>query len=486
MSRPALRHASSARLVVLRSLTAKITLLFCAITGVAVAVVYFYVVPQLETNLQQQRLRDVQRAANTYSGRLEQAMGSDITDDELNERVRQTADQADGRVTLFGVQRSGDEIGGLYPISDSRVVPELDLTFEVAEHAVRRDRAETGLGRDGGAKVAQAAVPLGPTAGDPAWVALYSRNLGGVGEAVGLIRRQVLVAGGLALLVSALGGYLIARALARRVRRLEAAAGEVAEGSLGDPLPIDSEDELGQLTRTFNEMQDQLARVDRARRDFIANASHELRTPIFSLAGFAELLEDEDLDPDTRAQFIRSMREQVGRLQKLAVDLLDLSRLDAGSLELRPRDVDLSELAQTVVGEFKPALTQNGTELDVRLQGQVEAYCDPERVTQIMRILLDNALRHTPEGTRVTVSAGRQNGAAEFTVADTGKGLASGAADRVFERFYTADAARGSGLGLAIARELAERMNGQIRLRSRPGATTFTLALPPGTVDGTE
>jgi len=142
-------------------------------------------------------------------------------------------------------------------------------------------------------------------------------------------------------------------------------------------------------------------------------------------------------------------------------------------------EVDLGELAVGVTNEFRPALVQHQTHLDLRLPDeQVEAICDRERVVQIMRILLDNALRHTPEGTDVTVSANRNNGAAEFAVADAGPGVDPAARSQVFERFYTADAARGSGLGLAIARELAERMNGTIELSSRPGQTVFTLALP--------
>ncbi len=471
----------------LRSLTIKITLLFGAITLIAFAAVYFYVVPQLESNLEQQQVDDVERAAGAFSGRVEEVMNTDVPALQLDELVRDTADRAEAPVTLFAVQRSGTTAGRLSPLSDSRADPNIDVTEDVALAAVRSEQIETGLGRYGGDEVAQAAAPLSQPGLDVEWVALYSRNLDAVAESTGLIRRQVLVAGALALAVSLLGGYLIARALSRRVRRLEEAAHEVAEGNLTKPLPIDSDDELGELTRTFNEMQEQLARVERARREFIANASHELRTPIFSLSGFAELLQDEELDRSTREEFLKSMREQIERLQKLAVDLLDLSRLDAGSLRLHPREVDIAELGQVVVGEFEPAVRRGGTTIDVQLPGGgVEAFCDPERVTQIMRILLDNALRHTPEGTRVTVSAGRENGATEFTVADTGDGLAEHAPEQVFERFYTADAARGSGLGLAIARELAERMHGRIRLRSRPGDTAFTLELPAGPSDGSE
>jgi signal transduction histidine kinase len=315
--------------------------------------------------------------------------------------------------------------------------------------------------------------------GQPGWVVLYSRDLDDVADTVAFIRERVLAATAVALLVALTGGYLVALALGRRVRRLDEGAKEVAEGRFTGPLPVDSEDELGQLTRTFNDMQEQLRQVDVARKEFVATASHELRTPIFSLAGFVELLQDEELEEATRREFLDTMSEQVARLQKLSVDLLDLSRLDAGSVELRREPVDLSELARSIVGEFRPALAEHGTELEVHLpEGGVEAACDPERVAQIMRILLDNALRHTPEGTPVSVSADRNNGAAELTVADRGPGLPDGVGAHVFERFYTGDATRGAGLGLAIARELAERMDGRIRLTTRAGATSFTLELP--------
>ena len=169
------------------------------------------------------------------------------------------------------------------------------------------------------------------------------------------------------------------------------------------------------------------------------------------------------------------------------MSLLDLSRIDAGSLELNPEDVDLTELAREVAGEFTPAVSRHHTRLQLSLPPKdVEAICDRERVAQIMRILLDNALRHTPEGTRVTVTADRINGTAELTVADSGPGVPGPAADRVFERFFTGDAARGSGLGLAIARELADRMSGKIELRSAPGKTAFTLELPAVDPNGSE
>jgi signal transduction histidine kinase len=223
--------------------------------------------------------------------------------------------------------------------------------------------------------------------------------------------------------------------------------------------------------------------VDRARKEFVANASHELRTPLFSLGGFIELLEDENLDAASREELLSAMHGQVDRLQKLAVDLLDLSRLDAGSFELEQDRVDLADLAHMVAGEFAPQVRRGDADLQLRMnEGGVEVTCDRERVAQIMRILIDNAIRHTPGGTHVTISASRRNGTAKVTVADSGPGLEDGAATQVFDRFFTGDAENGgAGLGLAIAKELAQRMHGEIRLNARPGRTAFTLELPAGT-----
>jgi two-component system, OmpR family, sensor kinase len=446
---------------------------------------WFYVVPELQTNLERRKLDELRSVATASRPTLEGLMGSrSITASELDRRVRSVADAAGARVTLLGVQQSLGRSGRrtrpvrFFVITDSREERRVPENYALARRALERGQAETALGSLGGEELGQLAQPL-RLAGQADWVALYSRDFADVEETVSFIRDRVLVATAAALVIAICGGWLVAQALSRRVRRLERGAEAVARGRFIEPLPVDSEDELGQLTRAFNDMQEQLRRVELARKEFIATASHELRTPIFSLAGFVELLQDEELDEETRREFLETMGEQVERLQKLSVDLLDLSRIDAGSLQLACEPVDLSELARRVVGEFGPVLSEHGTELEVSLpDGGIEARCDRERVVQIMRILLDNALHHTPEGTPVKVSAGRSDGTAAVTVADGGPGIGGGAAAHVFERFYTGDAVRGAGLGLAIAQELAERMDGRLTLRSEPGDTRFTLELP--------
>jgi signal transduction histidine kinase len=464
----------------LRSLRHKLALIFFVVLAAAFSVIFFVVVPQLEQSLKEQRLDNLEEEAKGARSALELSPlgGRQSLAKEFAERVRAAEDATDARVTLrdYYEHASDDHFPGFVPVAETDELVPFDGTL--AKRALRTRHIQRGYGtfRDG--EIGMVAQRVKSPSGR-ARVAFYSRDFEDVQETVAFVRKRVLLATAGALLIALIGGYLVAARLARRVGRLERAARDVARGRLVEPLPVTSRDEIGQLTDTFNRMQQQLRRVDVARKEFIATASHELRTPIFSLGGFVELLQDEDLDEETRREFLETMSEQVARLQKLSVDLLDLSRLDSGSVELHTEPVDLAELTRSIAGEFHPRLTEHRTELvlDVPNEGP-SASCDRERVAQIMRILLDNALCHTPEGTDVTVSAARENGATTLTVADSGPGLPAGARGKVFERFYTGDAVRGAGLGLAIARELAERMEGRLVLSSEQGSTAFTLELP--------
>jgi two-component system OmpR family sensor kinase len=305
---------------------------------------------------------------------------------------------------------------------------------------------------------------------------VYVVVIGGDSSAKGEIAIGALIA----LVPSLAIGLYFARLASLRIRRIEEAARKVAEGNFATRIPVDSAGQLGQLARTFNEMQRRLAELDNARKQFIANASHELRTPIFSLGGFVELLEEEEPSPEERAEFVRTMRQQIERLTKLTADLLNLSQLDAGGVVMETSSIDLSALAREVAREFGPRADLRGSRLELRTPDRpVIAMADPERVRQIVRILLDNAFTHTPEGADVTVTTYSVNRRAELTVSDNGAGIPQRVQGRIFERFYTATASGGSGLGLAIARELAQRMDGRIAITSSRRFTAFTLDLPP-------
>lgn len=466
----------------MRSLRNRLAFLFFAITLAAIGVLYLYVVPQLESRLRDEKLSQLTAVAQQTAPQIASTVGGDLPAGAVARIVRAASDAANARVTLLRIGRV-DGLPAPDTITDSSESGERDpavpeLALPTADEAARTGRVTAGSEVAADGPVAEVAVPLREQ-GRVTEVAVYSTPMNDVERNVAIVRAQILVAGAIALALAVLAGWLIARALAQRVKRLEMAAEQVAAGDFSRPIPVDSDDELGQLAVAFNDMQRQLAQLDRARKQFIATASHELRTPLFSLGGFVELLEDEELDDETRARFLAQVRQQVDRLAKLSVDLLDLSRLEAGSLELRPEPVDLSELAKSVSSEFEPVLAQHDSHLEVRLPGQpVEAQCDPVRVAQIVRILIDNAVTHTVAGTNIVVSAAREDGVACLSVRDHGRGIERAALSQIFEPFYTSDDAQGSGLGLAIASELAGRMNGRLGVESRPGRTVFTLELP--------
>jgi signal transduction histidine kinase len=459
------------------SLSNRLAVVFFAITALAIGALYLYVAPGLQSRLMGEKLTALAATARTHSGRLDRALGSSTPLPELRRIVNQTAATSGARVTLLSVNVAQGTVQ-LVKLADSGLGSGPALRFHLANRAASSRQLVKGIENARSGAVAQAAKPILYAPGLVGWVVVYSAPLADVMRTVSTVRHEILVAGAIALLLALIAGYLVARALAQRVKRLELAAKQVAAGDFSRPIPVDSTDELGQLAVAFNEMQQQLLQLEQARKKFIATASHELRTPIFSLGGFVELLEDEELDAETRRRFLDQVRDQVQRLGKLSVDLLDLSRLESGSLELRPEEVDLGELTRSVSGEFEPTLAQHDSRLELRLPSSIEANCDPVRVAQIMRILIDNALTHTAPGTKIVVTAGRDNGLVRLAVRDDGDGIDRTAIQRIFEPFYTADDAQGSGLGLAIASELADRMRGRLSVSSASGATTFTLEIP--------
>jgi signal transduction histidine kinase len=458
----------------MRSIRNRLALMVFGITLAAVAVIYLYVAPSLESNLRREKLRTLALAAGAYSGPLQRSTESNVPKRVVDLQVRRAAEGSSARVTLLGVTRGTLGIA-TYPIADSQTVGRPELGFGTAAQAVRTGRTVSGW--EAGGRVGEVARPLF-FQGNVERVVVFSTPLTDVQSNVALIRRRIRIAGGIALAIALLAGYLVARALSQRIKRLEQTAGRVAARDFSARFPVDSSDELGQLARALDDMRSQLAELENARKKFIATASHELRTPIFSLGGFLELIQDEELDEETRKQFVGQVRQQVDRLGKLATGLLDLSRLEAGSLDLHPERTDLDTLARAVTDEFLPALSQHSSHLELRLgRGPLQTVCDPERVAQIMRILIDNAITHTPQGTNIVVTAGRENGGLRLSVRDSGPGIRTPALERIFEPFYTSDDVQGSGLGLTIARELAERMNGYLQVDSRPGRTTFTFEM---------
>ncbi len=230
------------------------------------------------------------------------------------------------------------------------------------------------------------------------------------------------------------------------------------------------------------------ARLDAARRDFIATASHELKTPLFSLSGFMELIDEGELDPETEKEFLSLMRQQVDRLTDLSLSLLDLSQVDSGAVRLEAADIDMTAVVRAVIAEFRAGAESRDVGIKVEAPAALPAACDERRLSQVLRALLDNAVKFSPQGGMVDVGLAAESGtdAADddvvITVADQGPGISPDELDRVFERFFRGNGGAhksGTGLGLSIARDMVELMGGTLTVRSTRGAgATFTVRMP--------
>jgi len=452
----------------LRSVGARLALtLFFVVLG-AFGIVYLVVVPSLERRLINAKVSQLDKEAR----RVVRGLPKDRPAWQVH--LDDEARLVNARLILYDVQRSPRRVH-LRNVADSQAAASGLGPSSLARRAATTYSAQGGSVTQGGVQFAQVAHPLGPDV-----LLVVSSSLRDQLGTVALVERRLVLSGLLALFTALAGGYLAAWAFARRIRRLERAAERIAGGRFDEPVEDKGADEVGELASAFERMRARLAQLDHARREFIANASHELRTPLFALSGFVELLREEELDEGTRRDFLDTMHGQVTRLTRLATDLLDLSRLDAGRLTVERTRVELSDLARTLVGEFTALAQAQERVLEASVDGSVCALGDEQRVLQIGRILVENALHHTTPGTSIRVTVEELEDRALLAVEDEGPGIAPDRAPHVFDRFYRIEGnvASGSGLGLAIARELAELMQGTIVLQSAPGRTRFTLRLP--------
>jgi signal transduction histidine kinase len=218
--------------------------------------------------------------------------------------------------------------------------------------------------------------------------------------------------------------------------------------------------------------------MQRVKAEFIANASHELKTPLTALSGYLEMLEDEE-DERVRAEFLNDMRVQTERLQSLARTLLDLSRLDANAVTFRTEEVDVEDLLHGLRRDFG----YTGRPLNVRVEENVPlVVTDPNQLHRAIAILVDNALKYSDEGSQVDLGLSLEDGRVAISVTDRGCGIPEAEIPHIFDRFFRAQGssrADGTGLGLALAHEITDHLGGEIQVRSRPGSgSIFSVLLP--------
>ncbi|HEY5428543.1 MAG TPA: HAMP domain-containing sensor histidine kinase [Solirubrobacteraceae bacterium] len=403
--------------------------------------------------------------------------------DPLQTAVGNLSKRLDTQTVIVRGGAAPDGIGSVPLISEPRGSDDDDRLDDVAK-AFRTNRKVFSFGIIDGLEYARAAIPFEDSG--IRYVLEVRKSVAEIPDVVRVVRRAFLDAALAGLALTLILGIPLSARLVRRLRRLREAALELAQAGPMAEVPVDRvHDEVGDLARTLAMMQHRLRRQEEARRAFVATASHELRTPLTSLDGMLELLREdlEDDRPDledARALVVRA-HAQSRRLGRLAADLLDLSRIDA-QVELRSEPVELGELSRAVLAEFEIGTEQHSIHSTLDdLGGSVWALGDPGSIAQILRILLDNAVRASPTGGEVRVVLEREP-TVTISVCDQGLGVQADERDTIFERFHrgrdTAGQA-GFGLGLAIGRELAERMGGDLVLDDSPGpGATFKLSLP--------
>lgn len=377
-------------------------------------------------------------------------------------------------------------VGGALQLSDQRVVrvgPAGRVVGELPAGVTTADLHAGTLGAGGsvsgvhGSLVWSAAATPASRRGGLVVVVLTRRTGAGLRRAAPLVGAASL----LALAVVGVVAVDAGRRLTRPLRAAEAATRRIAAGDLAARVPVDAgDDELDALGRSINTMAVNLERSRGLERQFLLSVSHDLRTPLTSIRGYAEAVVD-GRAPDARAAAGVILSES-RRLERLVGDLLELARLDARrfSLDLRPTEV--GEVVRETVEGFRPAADDAGVELDLDLGSCPPAAVDPDRLAQVVANLIENALRFA--SARITVVVGGQDGRARIWVDDDGPGIASSELDRVFERFYrssrTETRSAGTGLGLAIVRELVSAMGGEVAaLPGAGGGSRMAVLLAP-------
>ncbi len=350
-----------------------------------------------------------------------------------------------------------------------------------------------GLRREADAEPYRVRVPVElPDGSQVEYLVSVSDPFSARAETMQQITSALIGAGLLALLASVVTGVIAARGLTIPISRLRGVARGLAQGQLDERAVPSGVLEIDELGQQFNVMADRLSgtlrmlEADRDRlREFVADVSHELRTPIAALRMYTELQSTDDVDEATRHEFLERSIEQIGRLEWLSTNLLDLSRIDAGIFPLDMQTGDLRDPIQAVVQALSEEALTRGVSLGSVVPSEsVELRFDRERIVQLMTNLVGNGLKFTPRGGGVSVSVEDSIEAVEVRVSDTGPGIPADELPRIFERFYrgtnTGEArASGSGLGLAIARSIVEMHGGTIEVGSEIGrGTEFRIRLP--------
>lgn len=391
-----------------------------------------------------------------------------------NQLARRLAGVVDARVTI--IDKHGIAVGESHADVDARPGMDSDgQPVEVRDARSGKVGRQTRFSAFDGQFVCYIAVPA-----PQELVVRLGLPIGEIDDTTSELRGQLIVAG-IGSLILALGlAALVAGPLTRRLRAATSLARRIGAGDYDVPQPSAARDEIGVLSHALISASSELRETDEKRRQFLANVAHEIRTPVTSIRGFAEILSGSSVDADTRKEFLQTIHRNAVRIGNLVENLLELEALEAGKGPPLSRDrVSIAPIAEQVVNTLHASALEIGATIAVSVPADLAMHGDADAIERILLNLADNALRHGGRGVRVEIEGRRENARSLLVVRDSGPGVPADARANIFERFRRGNAAeaperRGSGLGLAIARELAHAMGGSLSLSD---SSTFTLEL---------
>ncbi len=308
----------------------------------------------------------------------------------------------------------------------------------------------------------------------------------GITQTMQNVKNLFIYSAVVSIIFSTIVVYFLSKYVTGPLQEINRVAKQLARGDFSERVGITRNDEIGDLGRSFNYMADEIEKQEKMRRGFVADVSHELRSPLTNIQGFLEaMIDGKDKTAEDRTRYLSIIHKETVRLTGLVNELLDLSRLESGIVPMEKQPVDLTEIARVAAAKAGRVMADKGVKLSLDLPAhEVVAPGNRDRLEQVLTNLLDNAGRYSPGGEEITVRVKESAGRAVVTVADNGPGIPAEDLPYIWERFYKVDKARcretgGTGLGLAIVRQIIESLGGQVQVQSEEGrGTEIGFALP--------
>lgn len=460
---------------------------FTVLTLIVVFVLNFFVALKLSDNFEQRISHELKIGAILVGDLLHEDM-TEGRDEEIQRETRRLADELNLRITV--VDSRGRVLGDSE--EDPSQMENHGGRLEIVEAALNGFGQSTRFSDTLNYNMKYVAVRISRD-GNTLGIVRFALPLSQIQLQIRTIYRVVLFGAIAAVTIALTVAYFVSRSITLPIRQMKETAEQIAKGNSAPRVRIKSRDELGELADSLNTMADELQQkiedlrqMDRVRTDFVANVSHELKTPLTLIKGYTETLQGDAMGDKAKAgRFVSIIKEHADRLSNIVDDLLSLSELESSKDYIDRAQFDLNKLIEDIALGFGHAITSKKQILTVNSQSDdLIINADRNKIEQVLVNLIDNAVKYTGESGRIELSVDELNGEIRITVRDTGIGIAKEHLDRIFERFYRADKARsrelgGTGLGLSIAKHIILAHNGKITVESElNNGTKVSVTLP--------